>query len=1190
MKKLLLNILIYFSLGSAFAQLNPGDMSFIGFNADGDDDVAFVTFVDIPANTLIFFCDSEWSGTAFGSDENDFYWNSGSSVITAGTVITFNELGGSTSSNIGTIVGSPGGLSHNSDALFAYHATTGSPRVPTSFICAVANASGAFGDLSNTGLVDGISALTLPDGTDIAEYTGPRTGLDINGYQIAINNLANLVMQDDDNDVHNDGTAPDVPFNTTPFTISLSDVTAPAVANIKITGSNTIVVYFSEEVTQTSAELISNYILSPSVTISNITYDNATQSVTITHDGFMAGIEYSLTVANVADAASNIMTTYTSDALFYNTTTTGLIITEIMYNAPSDDSNALEFLEIYNNSGSTIALGGIMVKDEGNFIYTFPQMDLAADGIVLLATDKTTADTFYGVSFLDMPQGISNALGNGGELLEIINSDGTVIFAVEYSDDSPWPGAADGNGTSLELLNPANDVNDGNNWAPATNLVGQSIGEDVFASPGSFIPVTNTTPVISFAQSTYPINENEGTAQITIEINETSTTNVMVDVAIAAYTATPGVDFTMVANQTVTILAGSTTASVAVPIINDANEEPDEVIALMLSNPVNATLADDFEDTHAGIFILDDDTNLFYPATPSLNINYATSYLVDATGSAEIVAHDPTTQRLFVMNSTQTKVEILDFSDINTISTISSVDLSAYGTDGATSIAYKNGVVAASISNGPTADGVLVFMDTNGTILNSVTVGNLPDMVAFTPDGTKVLTANEGQPNDDYTIDPEGSIAVVDLTGGVASLTQANVTIIDFNAFDTQLTQLQNEGIRIFGPGASVSQDLEPEYITFSGDGNTAFVSLQENNAVTVIDLTTNTILDIAPLGYKDYMLSGNVMDVSNDTDFIFMANWPVYGMYMPDAIASYEVGGVTYVVTANEGDSRDYDGYAEEARIKDDEYVLDPTAFPFAELYKQDETLGRLKTTLANGDTDGDGDYDEIYVFGGRSFSIWNTDTGMMVYDSGDDFERYTAADPTYGVLFNTSNDNNSFKNRSDDKGPEPEGITVAEINGQHYAFITLERMGGFMTYNITNPTAPEFVAYKNHRDLGNDEGGDLGPEGIIYVDANNSPTGTALVIMANEVSATVSVYTIDNITANTDSFAANKFAMYPNPATGNETLHFSQTISGTLYDMMGRNILSFHNTQEIQLPNLTKGTYVLKVNNGESKKIMIK
>ncbi|MCK7590570.1 choice-of-anchor I family protein [Subsaxibacter sp. CAU 1640] len=1185
MKKLLL-LKILLITNVICAQLNIGDMAFVSFNADGDDDFAMVTFVDIPANTTIYFTDSEWNGTAFGTDENDFSWETGASIIPAGTVITFYTISATPNVSVGTIVGSPGGISTGSEAIFAFLGTA--PRVPTTFIAAVANATGAFGDLSGTGLTNGTTAITYsPDGVDIAQYNGPRTGLDANGYLIALNNMTYYNIQDTGNDDHNDGIAPDVPFNTTPFVISANDTTAPSVATTIVTSATTLDVIFSESVTEVSAEEMSNYSIAPALSISSIVYNDATLTATVTHSGFANGIAYQLSVSNIEDLEANVQNpAYTSDDLFWNTTTSGLIISEIMYNAPSDDSNALEFLEIYNNSGASIDLGGIQVKDESNFTFIFPEMMLANEGIVLLATDKTTADAFYGVSFLDMPQGISNALGNGGEVLQILNSANTLIFEMEYSDDAPWPTAADGDGPSLELLNPNGDFNDGTNWTPATNLVGQSLGEDVFASPGSYVPVTNTTPQVSFASAYYNVSEDAMSLNVAVELSSIYSSDVTVDVSLVneLLTASSTTDFTF-ANQTITISANTLSAQIDIPILDDMMAEADEIFILQLSNPTNANMGS-FEQT--GVYIIDNDTELFFP-TDGLDINYATSYLVDASGSAEITAYDTVSQRLFVMNSVGKKLEILDFSDIQAISTINTIDLASYGTEGPTSVTVKDGFVAVSVSNGPTADGVVVFMDINGANISSVTVGNLPDMLTFTPDGTKILVANEGQPNADYSIDPEGTISVIDVTAGFGNVTQSDVTSINFNAFDSQIASLRAANVRIFGPGASVSQDLEPEYITVSADSQTAWVTLQENNAVGVIDLTTNTITNIIPLGLKDHSLPGNTLDASDDTDFIFMANWPVFGMYMPDAIANYTNGGTTYLVMANEGDAREYDTFEEEERVSD--LPLDPTVFQNADLLQLDSNLGRLTVTTATGDTDNDGLFEEIHVLGSRSFSIYNANTGTQVYDSGDDFERYTAADPTYGTLFNASNSNNNFKNRSDNKGPEPEGITVAQIGDEVYAFITLERVGGLMAYKITDPFNPTFEKYVNNRDLGENEGGDLGPEGIIYLSPEDSPTDTALIVMSNEVSSTISVYTIDNVTLSIPEVIANNntFKVYPNPAKSNQTLYFNQEANVALYDLQGRAILSQNNVMNITLPTLSTGTYFLKNNKGETHKIIV-
>ena len=248
-------------------------------------------------------------------------------------------------------------------------------------------------------------------------------------------------------------------------------------------------------------------------------------------------------------------------------------------------------------------------------------------------------------------------------------------------------------------------------------------------------------------------------------------------------------------------------------------------------------------------------------------------------------------------------------------------------------------------------------------------------MLTFTPDGTKVLVANEGEPNDDYDIDPEGTISIIDLTNGVENITQNDVTSLNFNDFDASQETLAASGVRIFGPGASVSQDLEPEYITITEDSTTAYVSLQENNAYAIVDIETSTITAIEPYGFKDHSLTENAFDASNRIDFIFMSSWNTLGMYQPDAIANYDVNGTNYIVMANEGDARDYDGFSEEDRVGD--LDLDPTAYPNADIIQLDENLGRLTVSTAIGDTDGDGDIDQIYSYGARSFSILDTTTG---------------------------------------------------------------------------------------------------------------------------------------------------------------------------------------------------------------------
>ncbi|MEM1322655.1 MAG: esterase-like activity of phytase family protein [Bacteroidota bacterium] len=943
-------------------------------------------------------------------------------------------------------------------------------------------------------------------------------------------------------------------------------------------------------------------------------------------------------------------------------------------------------------------------------------------------------------------------------------------------------------------------------------------------------------------------------------------------------------------------------------------------------------------------------------------------------GAAEIVAHDAEGQRLFFTNSDNGSIDVLDINDPANPTLIQQLDISPYG-GGINSVAVFKNLVAAAVENDNAQEnGQIVFFDTDGNFLRSIEAGPLPDMVTFSPDGTKVLSANEGEPDDDYVVDPEGSVTLVDLSAGIDAATATQIT---FDAFNDQKAALMNRGIRIFGnDGAvTVAQDLEPEFISVSPDNALAYVALQENNALAVIDIAAAEVVDILPLGYKDhlkgeatlkeYLLNeipwwpdlgtpvyggptvklggfsglyydpitstanqlsfwaipdrgpndatvsgalagtsqnlrpfklpnyqariekliyirsldqffidanpiflrradgtpisgrGNIpghdevpvtqtdanvftnadyningvnyheleydrfggdfegivrtpdftywmcdeyrpaiyhfdangvmidrfvpegtsllgdtpqpagfygteslpevynkrranrgfealaydtdrnvlyafiqtplynpdnqtrnnsdvirilgvdpangqpveeyvyllernresgvgmsrvdkigdavykgngsfyilerdsstpndgttgkkyifefrldgatnilgtalstkigstgpddktlemmtadelvtagirpvhktkvvnlpsigylpsdkpeglallpdggLVVLNDNDFglagagvsdaismgfiTFNGNYGydasdrtstidikpqhTQGMYQPDAIASYSVNGQNYIVTANEGDSRDYDGYSEEGRV--DDLDLDDTFFAMPNFMQQEENLGRVKTTFANGDIDGDGLHEIIYSYGARSFSIWD-ENGNLVFDSGDDFEQILLQeDPDH---FNSTNDDNdSFKNRSDDKGAEPEAVTIAEHNGRTYALIGLERIGGIMIYDVTDPLQPSYVSYINNRNFDADEEsvetGDLGVEDIIYIDVADSPTGEALVVTANEVSGTISIFGTDasqNSVASRNSFGAETKGLtgvsaFPNP-----------------------------------------------------------
>ena len=477
--------------------------------------------------------------------------------------------------------------------------------------------------------------------------------------------------------------------------------------------------------------------------------------------------------------------------------------------------------------------------------------------------------------------------------------------------------------------------------------------------------------------------------------------------------------------------------------------------------------------------------------------SYASGIFDDS--AAEIVDYDPRYALAYVTNSAETSLDVLSIWNPRKPRKITSIDLSPYGAPN--SVAVKNGIVAVAVAaTDKQTAGSVVFFNRFGYFLNQLEVGALPDMLTFTPDGSKLVVANEGEPNDDYSVDPEGTISIIDMSKHIKALTQNDVSTAEFTDFNNVAI---DERIRIFGPNASVAQDLEPEYIAISPDSQTAYVALQENNALAVVDLAAAQVSALVGLGTKNFNTIQTAIDASDTDGGINIQPWPVVGMYQPDSIAAYEADGETYIVTANEGDARDYDGFSEERRVED--LSLDIAILQDNPLIQMDEQLGRLKTTSVNGDSDGDGDVDQIYAYGGRSFSIWNS-AGEIVYDSGSDFARITAANTP--EIFN-ANDGSNFDTRSDDKGAEPEALTLGKIGNATYVFIGLERTGGIMVYDISNPIAPNFVQYINNFDPVSGTG-DIAPEGLRFVSSIERRGRKPLLLVANEVSGTTTVYAI--------------------------------------------------------------------------------
>ncbi|WP_371195119.1 choice-of-anchor I family protein [Glaciecola sp. SC05] len=533
----------------------------------------------------------------------------------------------------------------------------------------------------------------------------------------------------------------------------------------------------------------------------------------------------------------------------------------------------------------------------------------------------------------------------------------------------------------------------------------------------------------------------------------------------------------------------------------------------------------------------------------------------DPEGGAEIVAFQASKGWVYAVNASvdPAVVEIIDINSLDAgaltpdaegiitntnVDSAITLDLASDGITGeANSLAFDNNndVLAVAVATETGTRGVVAFYDVTGAapvFIKTVEVGFLPDNVVFTHQGGKAIVANEGEPAGDYSVDPEGSISIITLTNGVPADDDIELTFEGFNGLKAEL---EAQGAVFANPDgrtingnlytASVAKDLEPEYVAISEDDTLAFVAIQENNALAIVDLTTNTLSNVIGLGFKDW--GSLLLDPSDRDGGVNFKNYPgLFGMYQPDTIDSYSWNGANFIVTANEGDGREYffdtadeaacaaaggldfdedDGclaFIDEIRVED--LTLDAN---FDYVNNDDNDIGRLLVTTFKGatddSTDGSGTYAELYTYGGRSFTIWDTN-GLVVYDSGDDFERITAS--IFGPLFNNNNDENEGDTRSDAKGPEPEALALGKINGRNYAFVGLERMGGVMAYDITNPYNVQFVSYFANRGVaeGADITGDLAPEGMSFVSAEDSPTGEPLLIIGNEISGSVQIYQV--------------------------------------------------------------------------------
>jgi DNA-binding beta-propeller fold protein YncE len=520
------------------------------------------------------------------------------------------------------------------------------------------------------------------------------------------------------------------------------------------------------------------------------------------------------------------------------------------------------------------------------------------------------------------------------------------------------------------------------------------------------------------------------------------------------------------------------------------------------------------------------------------------SSIQSANSAGEICAVDPASGRCFVTNPVSASLDVFAMSTTGGLTFVGSIALSGQPN----SVAVKNGLVAVAVEGATgQSPGAVQFFDAATGAANgpAVPVGAMPDMLAFTPNGLQVLTANEGEADlATGLINPEGSVSIVD----VAARTASTASFVPWNS---QKAALQAAGVRISDRnGITLAQDLEPEYLTIDAASTTAYVTMQEANAIAVVDIATATVTAIHALGAKDHGLPGNEFDPCNQDNLVGnLVNFPVLGLYMPDAICSFTIGGVTYLATANEGDSRaDFAGFDDETRgaSLDNDFNLDAEdPSPESNLYTLAELngnalLGRLNFVtsdydLARGDTDSDTDVDQLYSFGARSFTIWTTG-GVKVFDSGAQIEQAMLA---RGLLDDS---------RSDDKGPEPEAVTFGIVDGVPMLFVGLERSNAVMVYDVANPTAPALLDVIH---VASESGfNSTAPEGLHFVAANDNATGRALLAVSCEGNGTLSLFAIDTGVAVAKPFGTGC------PAAQPLTLASSLPALGSTWNLLATNV----------------------------------
>lgn len=519
-----------------------------------------------------------------------------------------------------------------------------------------------------------------------------------------------------------------------------------------------------------------------------------------------------------------------------------------------------------------------------------------------------------------------------------------------------------------------------------------------------------------------------------------------------------------------------------------------------------------------------------------LDLNKLGSYVTGTSnkdgGVCEIISYDSKNNKAWVVNGEKGLIDIIDLSNVTSATSsempATSIDVKklvegkvdgfTYGDMTSVSVHSELGYVAVALQEEAyDKNGYVAILKTDGTFAAMFEAGVQPDMVTFTPDGTKVLVANEGEPRNGYgngVVDPCGSVTI--LSVNTNDISQSRVKTVGFEKFDISRDELVNAGVML-AKGINPSTDLEPEYITSTNE--IAYVALQEANAIAVLDLSSGEFTNVYSLGYKDLSLESNAVDLLDDEVYGVKTYTDTVGAYMPDGISIYSANGKTYILTANEGDSREWGD--EDAHT---EYVNEIKEKLVATDGTEAKKIRVVDAEVVDGTPVG-----KNVLFGARSFSIFEvTENGLiLLFDSANDFEKLTANYlPEY---FNVSNDDNKADSRSQKKGPEPEAVVVGQVDGKSYAFVGLERIGGIMVYDITDTADVNFVNYINTRNFSEDPDqlggglsyltGDVAPEGMYFIGADVSPSGTPILLSAFEVSGTVAAYAVGEVPEKKDA-----------------------------------------------------------------------